>query len=465
MHRYFLKNNLWRCGVKIVVIGDGKVGKAIVEHICQEDHDVVIIDNNPNVIEQMVNRYDVMGICGNGANYEIQKSAHIDKADIVVAATASDEINILSCFVARQLGAKSTIARVRNYDYNSQIELMKKDLGITMTINPEAEASNEIMNIVNFPEAIRVDSFGDGNVDLVELYIPESNPLIGKSLSSIHTEYKVKILVCAVQRDEEVFIPTGSFTFHAKDKIHITASRDMIKIFLNKLGLIETKIKNVLIIGGGKITIYLAEALLKSRYNVKIIEKEYDHCVYLSTILPNATIIHGDGSDQNILKEEGIDDTDALICLTGSDEENIIISMYAYKEKVKKIITKVNTPSFASLLETIGVASVISPKEITSSKIIRYVRSSANKHGSNILTLHKLVNNRVEAVEFLAKENSRVLNIPLKDIKLKQKILITSIIRNNEVIIPSGMDYIMANDRVIVVTDGQYLDDLNDILE
>ena len=181
--------------------------------------------------------------------------------------------------------------------------------------------------------------------------------------------------------------------------------------------------------------------------------------------MPNATIIHGDGSDQNILKEEDIDDTDALICLTGSDEENIIISMYAYKEKVKKIITKVNTPSFASLLETIGVASVISPKEITSSKIIRYVRSSANKHGSNILTLYKLVNNRVEAVEFLAKENSRVLNIPLKDIKLKQKILITSIIRNNEVIIPSGMDYIMANDRVIVVTDGQYLDDLNDILE
>ena len=451
--------------MKIVVIGDGKVGQAIVEHTCQEGHEVVIIDKNPNVVEELVNQYDVMGICGNGVSYEIQKNADIDNADLVVAATSSDETNVLSCMIAKKLGAKSTIARVRSYEYNKQINKMKRDFGITMTINPEKEAALEIMKIINFPAAIRVDTFAKGNVDLVELYIPENSPLIGQTLASIHQKYQVKVLVCAVQRNEEVFIPTGSFTFQAKDKVHITASRSSVRQFLNKLGLIESKIKNVMIIGGGKIAVYLGEALLKSKYSVKIIEKDYDRCLELSQILPNATIIHGNGSDQRILNEEGIYDTDAIVTLTGIDEENIIISMYAYKQNVHKIITKINKTSLIGLVESLSMVSTISPKEITSSQIVSYIRATNNSRGNNVITLYKLVNNQVEALEFKANEKSKALNISLKNLKLKKNLLIAGIIRDGEVIIPSGDSYIQTNDSVIVVTTNQYLDELDDILE
>lgn len=451
--------------MRIVVIGDGKVGRTIVEHLCKEGHEVIIIDNDEKVVENMINQYDIMGICGNGASYEIQNSARVDKSDVVICATSSDEVNILSSFIAKQLKTRSTIARVRSYDYDNEIDLLKRDTGITMTINPEREAANEILNIINFPEAIRVDSFAKGNVDLVELFIPDNNPLVGLSLASIYDKYQVRILVCAVQRNDEVFIPTGSFKFMAHDHIHITAPRSQIMNFINKVGLNKTRLKNVMIIGGSKVAYYLAKDLLLSKYDVKIIEQDYNRCVMLSEILPKATIINADGTDQSILEDEGIKQTDAIISLTGSDEVNIIISMYANNVKTNKVVAKVNTPSFAKLLETVGVASVISPKDVTASRIISYVRALNNMHGSNIITLYKLVDNKVEAVEFLAKNSSKVLNIPLKVLKLKSKVLIASIIRNNEVIIPSGNDSILEGDSVIVVTAGQILDDLNDILE
>ncbi len=328
--------------MKIVVIGDGKVGRAIVQHTCKEGHEVVVIDKNPKVIEELVNLYDAGGICGNGACIDILESATVSKADLVVAATSQDEVNMLACLIAKNLGAKATIARVRSYEYNNNIEMMKKSLGIQMTINPELECANEIMNIINFPEANRVDTFAGGNVDLVELFIPENSPLIGLTLANISTKYQVKILVCAVQRGDEVFIPTGNFTFQAKDKIHITANRLVVKDFLKKLGLIETKMKDILIIGGGKISVYLADQLVKSKYNVKIIEKDYNRCLELSELLSGVAVVHGDGSDQVLLEEEGIDSCDAIVCLTNLDEENIIISLYAQKKQVSKIITKVN---------------------------------------------------------------------------------------------------------------------------
>lgn len=451
--------------MKVIVIGDGKVGRTIVEQVCQEGHEVVVVDTNYESIEQAIDKYDVMGIVGNGASYDILKSAGADKANIVIAATSSDETNILSCLIAKKLGAKSTIARVRSYDYINQINIIKKDLGITMTFNPEYEASMEIMKIINFPEAIRVDSFAKGNVDLVELYLPEDSPLIGKSLIEIYQKYQVKVLVCAVQRNDEVFIPTGGFIFNSKDKIHITAKRSDLKRFLKKLGLIEDKIESVMLIGGGKLSLYLGKELLKNKYEVKIIEQDYKRCVELSELLPQATIIHGDGTDQQVLEEEGIKTTDAVVCLTSTDEENIILSMYAYKQKVHKIITKINRPSFVGLMETISMASVISPKEIVASKIISYLRGKNNARGSNVVTLHKLVNNKVEALEFVAKDDKRLVNICLKDLRLKSNILIAGIIREGKAIIPNGDDMILVNDNVIVVTTNQFLDDLNDILE
>lgn len=451
--------------MKVIVIGDGKVGRTIVEHVCQEGHEVVVVDTNYESIEQAIDKYDVMGIVGNGASYDILKSAGADKANIVIAATSSDETNILSCLIAKKLGAKSTIARVRSYDYINQINIIKKDLGITMTFNPEYEASMEIMKIINFPEAIRVDSFAKGNVDLVELYLPEDSPLIGKSLIEIYQKYQVKVLVCAVQRNDEVVIPTGGFIFNSKDKIHITAKRSDLKRFLKKLGLIEDKIESVMLIGGGKLSLYLGKELLKNKYEVKIIERDYKRCVELSELLPQATIIHGDGTDQQVLEEEGIKTTDAVVCLTSTDEENIILSMYAYKQKIHKIITKINRSSFVGLMETISMASVISPKEIVASKIISYLRARNNVRGSNVVTLHKLVNNKVEALEFVAKDDKKLVNICLKDLKLKKNILIAGVIREGKAIIPNGNDMILENDNVIVVTTNQFLDDLKDILE
>lgn len=450
--------------MRIVVIGDGKVGRTIVSHLASEGHTVVVIDKNPDVIEQVVEQYDVMGICGNGAIYDIQKSAKVDKADLVIAATSSDEINVLSCVIAKQLGAKATVARVRSYEYDEQVYAMTKYLGLNMTINPEREAANEIMNIINFPQAIRVDMFCQGRAEIVEMYIPENSPLVGQSLSAIHAKYQIQMLVCAVQRGEEVYIPDGNFVLQAKDKIHITARRAEIKDFLTRLGLMQNKIKDVMIIGGGKVSVYLAKRLLKSKYNVKIIEKDYDKCVALSNLLPTAKIIHGDGSDQELLLDEGITNIGAIVSLTNLDEENIIISMYANKQKANKIIAKINKSSLIGLLETLDMASIVSPKEVTASSILSYVRAMNNSRGSHVETLYKLVNNEVEAVEFNVRENSKAVNVCLKDLKLKKNILIALIIRDDRVIVPGGNDQILLHDKVIVISKNHYLDDLKDIL-
>ena len=452
--------------MKVVVIGAGKVGRSIIEHTIAEGHEVVVVDKNSNVIEDIIDELEVIGIVGNGASYDILKEAGVDKADLVVAATASDEANILSCLISQKIGADATVARVRSYEYSNQLKIIRDGLGITMPINPEAETASEITKILNFPEAIRVDSFANGHVDLVELFIPEGNPLIGQSLLSIYQTYQIKVLVCAVVRGEEVFIPTGSFTFQAKDKVYITANnRSTLRSFLSKSSLQESKLKSVMIVGGGKISAYLGKELVKNKFDVKIVEEDMERCRELSTLLPGATIIHGDGTDQTVLTEEGLEQTDAIVCLTGSDEENIIVSMYANQKNVHKIITKINKSSLVGIMESVSLASVVSTKDITASKIISYIRSVQNERGSNVITLHKLVNNKVEALEFQAKANKRLLNIPLKELNIKKNILVAAIIRGNEVIIPSGNDYISLDDKVIVVTTNHFLDDLNDILE
>lgn len=451
--------------MKIVVIGDGKVGRAIVEQVVKEGHTVIVIDKRPEIINDLVNTYDVMGIVGNGASYITQKNAGVGTANLVVSATSSDETNILSCLVAKKLGAKATIARVRDYDYSKQINLIQNDLGINMVINPELESATEIMNIINFPQAIRVDSFAKGNVDLVELYVPKDSPLIGQSLSEIHNKYQVKILICAVQRGEEVIIPTGSFVINEGDKIHITASKSGIRSFLHKLGLVDNKLHNIMIVGGGKIALYLGSFLLKNKYNVKIVEINKKRCDELSELLPAATIINGDGTNKSVLLEEGLLNCDAFIALTGSDEENIILSMYVHTLKNIKTITKISKSSFGDIVEAIGGVSVIKPKEITSSKVISYIRGKNNIRGNNLVTLYQLVNNKVEALEFNVKENSKIINTRLRDLNLKKNVLIACIIHDGDVIIPSGNDIIEVYDSVIVITAEQIIDDLDDILE
>ncbi len=450
--------------MRIVIVGIGKMGKAIVTHVCHENHEVIVIDNSSKVIEDTINNYDVMGICGNGVSYEVLSTAGVDRADIFIAVTQLDEANMLSCLIAKKLGAKNTIARVRDVEYTKQIELMTGALEITRTINPEFESAKEILRIINFPEALKVDSFAHGNADLTEFYIPDDSPLVGMSLRQINSKLGVSILVCAVQRDNEVIVPDGNFVIEGSDKLHIISSQEQSQAFVTKLGLSKTKMKNILVIGASKIAYYFTEALVRNNYNVKVIEINPDKAKALAEKVNGANVILGDGSDQNLLQEEGLQNFDAVVCLTGIDEENIIISLYANKQNVNKIITKVNKASFAGLLESIQMASVIFPQEIAANQVVSYIRATANTGGNNIITLHKIVDNQVEASEFIASPTSKALNIPLKNLVLKKNILIGGIIRDHQVIVPTGTTSIHEKDAVIVVSKDLIINDLDDIL-
>lgn len=455
--------------MKIIIIGDGKIGRAITEECSKEGHDVVVVDKNPGVIEDIIKKYDVNGIPGNGASYTTLKNAGASTAKVVVAATSSDETNVLSCVVAKNLGAKETIARVRDFEYSKQFELIQKDLKISKIINPELESANEIMRIINFPEAIRVDSFANGAVDLVELYVPKNNPLCGQSLIDIRKNYQTAILICSIVRGEEVIIPDGNTKIQPGDKISITAQKGNIRRFLKKLGLIEEKIKSVMIIGGGKIALYLGNLLVQNNYSVKIIEKEYERCKELKLMLPQAEIINGDGTNQELLNDEGMKTTDALVCLTGNDEENIIVSMYANslsnsnKEMKKKIITKVSKSNFASIVSSIGGISVIKPSDLIAAQVISFIRARNNRMGNNIKTLYRL-GDEIEAIEFNVVEKSKVVGKPIRELKKKNDIIIAVIIRGDEVIIPGGDDVIEQLDNVVVITPtSKMLVDINDI--
>lgn len=449
----------------IVIIGDGKVGRTITKHLSQEGHDIVIIDKNPNIIDEAVNEFDVKGIYGNGASYDIQKEAGVNKADLVIAVTSGDELNILCCLVAKKLGAKQTIARVRNPEYSKQILMMRDELGLSMTVNPELEAAREISRMLRFPCAIKVDTFANGKVDLVELKVDEKSNLVGLKLQSLRTKYQIHVLVCAVLRNNEVVIPRGDFVFEAKDKLYITSNPQQITKFFKCFNIIKEKPKNAIIIGGGKIAYYLIPKMIDSNIGIKVIEIDKKKCVELSEAFPEITVINGDGTNQKLLLEEGIESTDAILTLTGYDEENIIISMYAKNKNVAKVITKINRENYNFMLENVGLDSLISPKEITANNIIRYARGMESSMGSEFRTLYKLVENKVEALEFFIATKTQYTSIPLKNLEVKSDILIASIIRDGVVIIPSGDDTIEALDTVIIITTKRQLKDLSEIIK
>ena len=450
--------------MKIVIVGAGKISTAIIKHATMEGHEVTVVDSDASVIQSIVDTYDCMGLVGNGLLSETLMEAGANKADVLIAATRSDETNMLACYFAKKMGAKSTIARIRNYEYSKQLLMLKGTLGITMTINPELESAREIARIMNFPNALKIESFGQGNVDLVEFFVPENSPLVGQTLYELNKKNQLNVLVCAVERGDEIFIPKGQFKIQARDKIHVTCDRNESRRFMTKLGFFQSRLKRVLIIGGGGISVYLADELLRNNFDVKIIEANKEKCDELSTTLPKATIIYGDGTDQRVLEEEGIDNTDAIICLTGNDEENIILSLYAHKKKVTKIITKINKVSYGELMSSVDMASIIYPKEITASQILSYIRAITNTRGSQIKKLYKLINEQIEVIEFEASEKSKILNKQLKDLKLKNNVLIGGIIRNNEYILPTGSTIINDKDRVIIVTHNTTFNDLDDIL-
>ncbi len=451
--------------MKIVIVGDGKVGQALTGRLAEEGHDLVVIDSSPEALRTSVEVHDVMGISGNGASYAVQKEAGVEDADLLIAATSGDELNLLCCMVANKIGARHTIARVRNPDYADQLVMMKEEFGLSMAINPELAAATEIARMLRFPSALKLDSFARGMVELVEIKVKEDSPLLGQALFSLSSHLGIRILICAVKRGDEVYIPTGSFVLQQGDKITLTANPAQLDSLFRKLGIYRHKIHRVMVVGGGRIAYYLAKQLLKLGMSVKIIEKDAARCEQLSEALPKAQVILGDGSDRELLEEEDIDNMDALVAVTGMDEENIIISMYAGTLKLPKVVTKINRMSFQEILDSAGIESVISPKGITVNQIVRYVRAMQNSQGSNVETLHRIVGGRVEALEFSAGCCPGLTGIPLKDLRTRKNLLIACIIRGRQTIYPGGNDAIEEGDSVVVVTTEHQLKDLRDILE
>ena len=451
--------------MKIVIIGLGTIGKTILKNLSGEGHTITIIDDDKRIIEDLIEKYDVLGVVGNGASMDIQNEAGVRDADLVIVLTQSDELNILACLVAKKVGAKNTVARVRNPDYRKQITVMKDDLGIAMVVNPEQETANEIFNIINLPSVNQIEHFAKGRVSLVEIVAERGCSLIGETLISIGKKLTTKVLICAVQRGDEVIIPAGNFKIEEGDRIHFTANVKSLGDFLSEANLVKSPFKNIMIVGGGRIGYYLADALSKKKYAIKLIENDPTTAEELAELLPRATVVCGNGTQHDVLIEEGIEAMDAFVALTDIDEENMIVSMFANKKKVKKSITQIKSDDLYGMLDELGINNNVSPKHVVAGRIISYIRALANSVGSSVLTLYQLVNNQVEALEFAAKKQEAFYDKPLRELNMKKNCLIACIIRQNEVIIPNGNSEIHLGDNVIVVTTHKNFDDLNDVIE
>lgn len=457
------KNNVQ--GLKIIIVGCGKVGSTLIEQLCKEGHDITIIDSNPAKVQEMTNLYDIMGVVGNGASYSIQTEAGINNSDLLIAVTGSDELNLLCCTVAKRVGDCAAIARVRTPDYSKEIGYLRKKLGLAMIINPELEAAREMARILYLPTALEVNSFAHGQAELIKFKIPAGNMLDGITIARLGREVPVKVLICALERDGEVHIPSGEYTLHEGDVISFVAPRANIRDFLDHISVETHKVRNTMIIGGGKGAYYLANQLLHMGISVKIIEHNKARCEELSLLLPKATIIHGDGTDGDLLLEEGIETAASFVPLTGIDEENIMLTLHARQISKAKVITKINRITFKSVINTLDLGSVIYPRQITSEAIIAYVRAKNNSKNNNIETLYHMFDSRVEAIEFKVGSPSEATGIPLMDLKTKDQLLVAFINRNGSIIIPSGQDSILVGDTVMVVTTHTGFDDLQDILK
>lgn len=451
--------------MKMVIIGNGKAGSSLSSMLANEGHDVTVIDINASALEKIQNTEDVMCIEGNGIDTDVQRDAAVNKAGIVIATTHHDEVNLLCCLIAKKLGAERTISRVRNPEYYKQIDFIRDDLGLSMAINPEGITADEILRVLITPDAAKVEVFEKGKMELVEYKIPDNSPILDLSLMEIYKRTRIKFLICAVQRDSEIYIPGGNFILRSGDRINIAAAHKEIEQFFKMNGSIKDKVKSCMIVGGGRICYYLTKGLLGMGMHVKIIEKDIDKCRQLAQLFPKASVIHGDGTDQDLLVEEGIRDADAFVAITGIDEENIIMSLYAKNNSNAKVVTKVNRESYVDLTSQIGLDCIISPKYLTTNSVLAYVRSLDSTE-SNIEAIYHIVDNRVEAAEFRIRENiPRLIGVPLKELKIKKNILICSVVRGRQVIIPDGGTTIELNDSVVVVSKEHRFSDIRDILE
>lgn len=452
-------------GLHIIIVGCGKVGATLTEKLCAEGHEITVIDKNPDKLQSVSNLYDVMGILGNGASYSVQMEAGIESADLLVAVTDSDELNLLCCTVARRVAKCSAIARVRTPDYVDDTAYFLKELGLAMIINPELESANEIARVLFLPTALEVNTFAHGQAEMIKIKLPDNSVIDGQSIVNITKENSFGILVCAVERKGQVFIPSGNFVLHSGDLISFTASRENARAFLRKIGFDTHQVHNTMIIGGSKASYYLAKQLLSVGIQVKIIESDRERCEELSELLPDAIIINGNGTDGELLKEEGIETIDSFVPLTGIDEENVMLTLHARQISKAKVITKVNRLTFKNVINTLDLGSVIYPRLITSEAIIAYVRAKKASLNSNIETLYHMFDSQAEAIEFTIDKENNVTNKPLMELDLKDNLLITLINRNGKIIIPSGNSIIRKGDSVVVFTTHTGFKSIEDILK
>ncbi len=451
--------------MKIIVVGCGKIGRTIIENLVAEGHDVTAIDNNAEVIEDVTNSYDVIGLVGNGGDSDALSEAGVEGAELFISVASFDELNMLACYIARAMGAKNTIARVRNPEYNdNSLVFLKQTLDLSTTINPEMITAREIYNIIKYPSAVNIETFARRQFELVDFILREDSILNGLSLADMRKKIDAKVLVCAVHRDGEVFIPDGNFVLQSGDRVGITASPVELHKLFKQLGVTQKRAHSVMILGAGRISLYLAKMLISSGYEVKVIDRDRERCEELNDFVPEAVTILGDGTHQDVLLEEGIDTTDVFVGLTGMDEENILISCFAASHDVSKIITKINRHELSAIAGKIGLDCVVSPQILVSEFLSKYARALHNSMDSNVEALYKLMDGKAEALEFSVGPHFKYLDIPLKDMNIKKDILIAGIIRGRKPIIPSGNDVIMAGDRVIVIAAGELLNDLSNIV-
>lgn len=440
--------------MKIIIIGAGKVGCAIAKGLSGEKHDVVIVDRNSDVVNKLVNELDILGVVGDGSLATDLHEADVERADLVIAVTRSDQTNLLCCLVAKALGAKHTVARVREPAYSEQFEFMRASLGIDMLVNSDGETADEIARHLRYPNAEHVESFGRGRVDLVAIRITEGLPEEGVILSDLVKKFRLKMLVCVIEREGDVIIPDGRTTVLPGDVVYFTGDYHTVNAVFDKLGVGDVDIKSMIIIGGSRIGLYLAKLLLGIGIQVKIIESDRARCDFLATELPRATIVRGDGSDKALLVEEGIDRVGSFVTLTGSDELNMLLSLFAKSHGVAKVITKVSSGSFVDLTGPLELGTVVSPRRVMSDKIIKYTRSLQVPKSDSVRSLYRIVDEKAEAIEFALTDNPAFIGKSLRELRFKKNVIIAGITRGREVIIPDGSTTIEKDDRIIVISAG-----------
>ncbi len=452
--------------MQIIVVGCGNVGLTLTEQLSKEGHNITVIEENSSVVQAAVNNLDVLGIVGNGGSYSIMKDAGIESADLMIAVTDSDELNLLCCLIAKKAGNCHTIARVRNPVYKKEINFIKEELGLSMVINPEETAAAEAGRLLKLPSATKIETFARGRAELVRLIVDEDSKLCDKALKEIPPNLRRQVVIAVVTRGNDVYIPDGNFILRAGDEITIIGSSRTTSSFFKKLGLPSAKVHSSIIVGGGETGYYLAMQLLNLGIKVTIIDRDAARCKELTELLPQALIINADGTDKDMLLEEGVTRTESFVALTNLDEENIMLSMYVKSINPKaKLITKVHRVNYGDIIGSLGIGSIIYPKHITADRIVQFVRGMSASQDSNIETLYKLNDDRVEALEFIVRNGSPIIGKPLAELKLKKGILIGCINHYGEIISPSGDSIIRDRDSVIVVTTLTGLKDINDILE